>query len=56
MQPHGLLGQTWRMQPASPAVEVRGVEGRVDDYLEADDDMFGHNTLYSRFSAEEKEQ
>ena len=52
LQPHGLLGQTWRRHPHSAALEVSEVEGSVDDYLEADDDMFGANTLYNRFGME----
>ena len=50
VQPHGLLGQSWKCMEASnlPA-SVAVIEGEVDDYIEADGDLFGHNTLHNRF-------
>ena len=47
LQPHGLLGQTWRR--SSAGLEVRQVEGLVDDYLEADSDIFGSRFLFNKF-------
>ena len=47
--PHGLLGQTWRKSPSTPGLDLPQIEGRVDDYLEASNDMFGTNFLFSQF-------
>ena len=37
---HGLLGQTWRA-PTKRGSEVRHIEGSVDDYAEANGELFG---------------
>ena len=51
VQPHGLLGQSWRRgAEAVPGSDVREVEGRVDDYVQADNDIFGYDNIYSRFA------
>ena len=42
---HGLLGQTWSAPPAR-GVEVACVEGAIDDYLEADNELFGRQFVY----------
>ena len=47
VQPHGLLGQTWRRQRAG--LDVAEVEGRVDDYLEANNDLMGNQFMYNLF-------
>ena len=50
VQPHGLLGQSWqRWAGADRGEEVAEVQGRVDDYVDGDDDIFGINNAYSRF-------
>ena len=44
---HGLLGQTWRMKSwggATPAVE-----GRINDYVVLEDEVWGTDFLYNRF-------
>ena len=43
---HGLLGQTSRRTKGH-------VEGDVDDYTIVDGDLFGHDFLYTRFTAEQ---
>lgn len=43
VQPHGLLGQTWRGRRSV------AVEGSVDDYAEADNSMFGNAFLFNKF-------
>jgi hypothetical protein len=43
VQSHGLLGQTWE----SNGKQI--VEGSVDDYAEADNEMFGNKFLYNKF-------
>ena len=49
-RPHGLLGQSWRrLSGTLRGVDVTDVEGRVDDYLEADGDLFGHDAAHVRF-------
>ena len=40
---HGLLGQTWRRPDAAAALELRDVEGRIDDYLELGGDLLGQD-------------
>jgi hypothetical protein len=50
VQPHGLLGQSWRRgSQAVQGSDVPEVEGRVDDYVQAGNDIFGYDNLYSRF-------
>jgi hypothetical protein len=44
---HGLLGQTHSRRVYSNA--LRYVEGDVDDYTVADNDLFGYASLYNRF-------
>ena len=47
--PHGLLGQTWRARGGrSESV----IEGRVDEYMIEDDDLFGTLFAYNKFAAE----
>jgi hypothetical protein len=41
---HGLLGQTWRVRRDKSAIE-----GRVDDYMIASDDLFGTDFMFNRF-------
>jgi len=38
---HGLLGQTWR-RPTQKGQEIKEIEGRVDDYAEADNNLLGN--------------
>ena len=40
---HGLLGQTWQTSAKAP------FEGEVDDYVEADNALFGHKFLHNQF-------
>ena len=47
VQPHGLLGQTWKRQ--RQGLDVKEVEGRIDDYLEASNDMMGNDFMYNQF-------
>jgi hypothetical protein len=42
---HGLLGQTWRA-PVVRDEDVREVEGRIDDYAEQNNDLFGDKFLF----------
>ena len=49
VQSHGLIGQTWRSSGAV-GEQVAEVEGRVDDYVEADGQLLGCNTKYNRFA------
>ena len=44
VQPHGLLGQTWQGRHRTVATE-----GTVDDYAEANNELFGSQFLYSKF-------
>ena len=48
VKPHGLIGQTWRRDQKGD--EVKQVEGRVDDYAEKTNDLFGCDVLYNRFA------
>ena len=43
--PHGLLGQTWKVRGKGEGV----IEGKVDDYMIEDDDLFGTQFMYNRF-------
>ena len=43
--PHGLLGQTWKLRGAGQGV----IEGRVDEYMIEDDDLFGTAFSHNRF-------
>ena len=47
---HGLLGQTWQWKRYSG--KLKEIEGEVDDYVIANDDMFGDSFLFSRFESE----
>ena len=50
VQPHGLLGQSWKASNDRPrGLDVPEVEGSVDDYLDQDGDLFGYNNIHSRF-------
>jgi hypothetical protein len=53
-QPHGLLGQSWRVSSTDDeaAGEIRGLEGMVDDYAEAHHELLGCSFGYSRFVCE----
>jgi len=44
---HGLLGQTWQISKTKSAIE-----GKVDDYLIVDDDLFGTDFIYNRFNVD----
>ena len=51
VRPHGLLGQSWQRRPQGErGAEVADVQGRIDDYLDADNSIFGSDNLYSRFT------
>ena len=47
---HGLLGQTWQWKRYSG--KVKEIEGEVDDYVIADDELFGDSFLFTRFESE----
>ena len=51
VQPHGLLGQSWRSPQgvAAQGQQVAQVQGSVDDYLDAEGDLFGHRNAFDRF-------
>ena len=50
VQPHGLLGQSWhRLTGTRRGLDVAEVEGRVDDYVDSNNDIFGINNIHSRF-------
>ena len=48
LKPHGLIGQTWRRDQKGD--DVKQVEGRVDDYAERANDLFGCSVMYNRFA------
>ena len=49
VQPHGLLGQTWRqLQSEERGKEVPEVQGAVDDYVDQNDDLFGCENVYCK--------
>ena len=47
LQSHGLLGQTWRHQVYGGKVPY--IQGEVDDYVVAEDDVFGVSFPYNRY-------
>jgi len=47
LKSHGLLGQTHNTKVYANA--IRYIEGNVDDYIIADDDIFGDDFVYNRF-------
>lgn len=47
---HGLLGQTWRS--ARYSGPVKEIEGEVDDYVIADNDVFGDEFVFNQFGGE----
>ena len=50
MQPHGLLGQSWRRRTDEVhGREVADVEGRVDEYGDAHHDLLGYDNAHTRF-------
>jgi hypothetical protein len=49
LRSHGLLGQTHSSKVYSTA--TRYIEGSVDDYIIADDDIFGTDFVYNQFHA-----
>ena len=57
-RPHGLLGQSWTRRSRAVQsgkdgqVSVREVvEGEVDEYVIAEDELFGTSFVYSAFEA-----
>jgi hypothetical protein len=48
LRSHGLLGQTWREATYPNAVKY--VQGKVDDYVIRDQDIFGDNFLFNAFN------
>jgi len=44
---HGLLGQTWQLRKGKGINAV--IEGKVDDYLILDDEVFGETFMYNKF-------
>ena len=44
---HGLLGQTWKLKKYSG--QIKEIEGEVDDYMIASNDIFGNEFLFNRF-------
>ena len=47
VQPHGLAGSDVKRQRLG--LDVKEVEGRIDDYLEANNDMMGNEFMYNKF-------
>ena len=48
---HGLLGQTWQRADKAKERAVKGIEGEVDDYVQAEGGMWGTDNAYDRFAA-----
>lgn len=48
IQPHGLLGQTWR---SNSNKNQKVTEGKVDDYLIESKDIYGTDFMYNLFTA-----
>ena len=48
VQPHGLLGQTWRSDQKGQ--EVKAVEGHIDDYVVSEASLLGCNFVYNKFN------
>ena len=48
LESHGLLGQTWRRVKGGRG-RVREIEGEVDDYVVAEDSLFGSSFVYNRY-------
>jgi len=46
---HGLLGQTWSTQRHASSLKV--IEGEVDDYVVAENDVFGTDFVFNQFTA-----
>lgn len=46
-QAHGLLGQTWQVRKGNGINAV--IEGKVDDYLILEDEVFGETFMYNKF-------
>ena len=49
LKSHGLLGQTWANKVYSGSVPA--IEGEVDDYMVAEDSLFGSSFVYNKFDA-----
>ena len=49
LQSHGLLGQTWSSQVYN-GTEIKYIEGRIDDYVVTDENVFGKDFVYNLFS------
>ena len=47
VQSHGLIGQTWRRD--QQGADVKAVEGRIDDYADEANELFGCSVVYNRF-------
>jgi len=43
-----LLGQTWELK-ATKGKEIAEIEGFVDDYAVNDNDLFGLDSLFTKF-------
>ena len=52
---HGLLGQTWQRAERAAEGAVKGIEGEVDDYVQAEGGMWGVDNAYNRFVATKAE-
>jgi len=53
VQPHGLLGQTWKLLKGKECgKQVKEIAGEVDDYMinDGDDGMFGYDFVYNKFN------
>jgi len=44
---HGLLGQTWSNKRYSGSVSA--IEGEVDDYMIAEDSVFGDSFVFNKY-------
>ena len=57
VRPHGLLGQTWkRLTGGDRGREVADIQGSVDDYAEANDELWGSDFIYNHFKDGANEQ
>ena len=50
LQSHGILGQTWKLLSGSErGAHIGDIEGVVDDYADAGNDIWGNSNSYNKF-------
>ena len=58
IQSHGILGQTWKLLKGGKnekGQEIPEIEGMVDDYLDANNDVWGIDNIYNKFTQTNKQ-